>query len=86
MGKRDPIMNCYHIHYFGLLADKRGLSDETVRSAAQNPSVLFEELAWKQCVESRVGLRAVVNDVFVPWNHALANEDRVAFLPPMSGG
>lgn len=73
--------------YFGLLAERRGLTDERVTTAATTPTALYVELdAAHGLGVSISGLRAAVNDEFVPWDHPLSENDRVALLPPMSGG
>ena len=69
--------------YFGLLAERRGLAEETVTTAAPTPAALFAELGLGISIS---GLRAAVNDEFVPWDHPLNDGDSVALLPPMSGG
>jgi sulfur-carrier protein len=81
------VMNRYHIHYYGLLADRRGLSQEVIPHPADTPAALYEELRILHSLEiSSDSLRAAVNDEMVPWQHALQDGDRIAFLPPMSGG
>jgi molybdopterin synthase sulfur carrier subunit len=77
----------YHVSYFGLLAERRGLSDESFESDSVTPRALYQEID----AHHRLGLtvsdmRAAVNDEFVSWDHPLSQNDRVAFLPPMSGG
>ena len=77
----------YHICYFGLLAERRGLAEERLCSAAQTPAEIYEAIN----VEHPMGMptadfRVAVNDEFVTWDHPLMDGDRVAFLPPMSGG
>ncbi len=80
-------MNTYHIHYFGLLADRRGLAEEERSSPAQTPAELYDAInAAHPLGMSRPDFRAAVNDEFVIWEHPLKDGDRVAFLPPMSGG
>ena len=69
--------------YFGLLAERRGLTDERVTTAATTPGGLFAELGLGVSSSS---LRAAVNDEFVPWDHPLKDGDSIALLPPMSGG
>ena len=73
--------------YFGLLAERRGLPEERVDSGASTAAELYLDL------DSQHGLglamsdfRVAVNDDFVSWRHPLAEGDRVALLPPMSGG
>ena len=49
------------------------------------------ELYTELDAEHRLGLsandlRAAVNDEFAAWSHPLNDGDRIAFLPPMSGG
>lgn len=80
-------MNTYHIHYLGLLADRRGLSSETISRQPNTPAELYGEL----CDTFSLGLtmrdvRVAVNEEFAPWDRPLENGDRIAFLPPMSGG
>lgn len=80
-------MNTYQIHYLGLLADRRGLFSETITREPKTPAELYREL----CDTYQLGLtmrdvRVAVNDEFAPWDRTLENGDRIAFLPPMSGG
>ncbi len=69
--------------YYGLLAESRGLAEERVITAATTPAGLYAELELGVSIS---GLRAAVNDEFVPWDHPLNDGDSVALLPPMSGG
>lgn len=69
--------------YFGLLAERRGLTEERVTTTAATPAALFAELGLGVSIS---GMRAAVNDEFVPWDHPLNDGDSVALLPPMSGG
>jgi molybdopterin synthase sulfur carrier subunit len=77
----------YHISYYGLLADRRGQAEESITTAAQTPEAVYQDIDSRHPLGmERSALRAVVNDEFVSWNHALHDGDRIAFLPPMSGG
>jgi molybdopterin converting factor subunit 1 len=77
----------YTIVYFGLLAERRGLAEEQVQSETRTPAGLYSELNTKH----RLGLdiadfRVAVNDEFAAWDRPLRSGDRIALLPPMSGG
>ncbi len=77
----------YHVNYFGLLAERRGLSEETLDCDAATPLALYQGVDARHRLGLAVSdMRAAVNDEFVSWDHPLATGDRVAFLPPMSGG
>jgi sulfur-carrier protein len=77
----------YHISYFGMLAERRGLAEEQTASPAATPRELYQELDTRHHLGLAVcDLRAAVNDEFVSWDHPLKDGDRIAFLPPMSGG
>ncbi|MES2922554.1 MAG: MoaD/ThiS family protein [Verrucomicrobiota bacterium] len=73
----------FSVCYFGLLAERRGVAEERVTTAATTPAGLFAELGLGVSIS---GMRAAVNDEFVPWDQPLNDGDRVALLPPMSGG
>jgi molybdopterin converting factor small subunit len=77
----------YQISWYGMLAERRGLAEERVSSPAATPMQLYSDLD----AEHRLGLaakdlRAAVNDEFAAWDRPLVDGDRIAFLPPMSGG
>jgi sulfur-carrier protein len=77
----------YHILYFGLLAERRGMADERIVSSASTPRVLYAELDAKHQLGLSVNdFRVAVNDEFVSWDDLLSDHSSVAFLPPMSGG
>ena len=77
----------YQISYFGMLSERRGRPEETIRHAAGTPRELYENLNAIHHLGLEINsLRAAVNDEFVSWDHPLHDGDRVAFLPPMSGG
>ncbi len=80
-------MKTYVVSYFGLLVTRRGLSEEAVLSAATTTAALYAELnAAHHLGLATENFRVAVNDEFVTWDHPLADGDRIALLPPMSGG
>jgi len=75
------------VHYFAILREQRGLSQEKLTTAAATPAALYEEL------RSRHGftlpgdrVRAAVNDAFVDAAAPLRDGDRIVFIPPVAGG
>lgn len=80
------MMTC-RIHYYGLLADQRGVAQETVTHEAATAEDLYQELTARHGITLlRDNVRAAVNDEIVVWSHPLSDGDDIAFLPPMSGG
>jgi molybdopterin-guanine dinucleotide biosynthesis protein A len=80
-------MNTHSIQYFGLLAERRGLAEETIITASDTPAAIYQEINTRQPLGMAMkDLRAVVNDEFASWDQPLRDGDRIAFLPPMSGG
>lgn len=79
--------NSYIVCYFGLLAERRGLGDEFLESTAGSPAELYAELDSKYQLGLRISdIRVAVNDEFSGWDQPLKDGDRLALLPPMSGG
>ena len=77
----------FTVCYFGLLAERRGLSLESITSAATTPAALYAELDAAHVLGLSINdFRAAVNDEFVSWDHPLSANDNIALLPPMSGG
>ncbi len=80
-------MKSYTVSYFGLLAERRGVSEEQLTSHAETPSELYQDLdATHQLGLTIENFRVAVNDEFTEWSHLLEPGDRIALLPPMSGG
>ena len=76
-----------HIQYFAILREQRGLTAETLTTAAATPAALYDELRARHGFTlpgDRV--RAAVNDEFVPSAAALREGDHVVFIPPVAGG
>jgi molybdopterin synthase sulfur carrier subunit len=75
------------VHYFAILREQRGLSQEKLTTAAATPAALYEELRARHGFTlpgDRV--RAAVNDAFVDAATPLREGDRIVFIPPVAGG
>jgi molybdopterin synthase sulfur carrier subunit len=77
----------YRLLYFASLRDAAGRAEETVASGAGDVRALYAELAARHGFGFAPDrLRVAVNGAFTDWDHRLADNDEVAFLPPVSGG
>lgn len=77
----------FEITWFGLLAERRGLACELLPAGDVTAGELYTRLASLH--DLRVPAASVlvaVNDALVSPAQPLQPGDRVAFMPPMSGG
>ncbi len=75
------------VEYFAVFRACAGRNSEDVEIGDAKPSAVFERLRSRYRFpmdQSHVHL--AVNDEFAPWDRPLSPGDRVAFLPPVSGG
>lgn len=76
-----------HLHYYAILREQRGLSQETIKTSLQTPLDLYQELREKfGFTLSPELLKVAVNDEFKDWNTLLRDNDTVVFIPPVAGG
>jgi molybdopterin converting factor small subunit len=75
------------IHYFAMLAEKRGLTAEWLTVETSDLASLYDALAEQHGFAlPRASIRPAVNDALCAWHHPLRDGDRVVFVPPVSGG
>ena len=75
------------MQYFAAFREAAGWGAEELRSAASTAAQLYEEVALRYGFSfDRSILRAVVNDVIVPWTAEVRDGDTVVFLSPFAGG
>jgi len=80
-------MKTLQIIYYALMREQRGLSEETLESAATTVNELYTELQQKYPFTlSRDVLKVAVNDEFCDWQAPLKSGDCVVFIPPVAGG
>lgn len=80
-------MPSVRLSYFALLREQRGLSNETVTTAATTPEELYTELARRHgftLTADRV--RVAIDGEFAPWNTPLREGAELVFIPPVAGG
>ena len=74
------------IDYFAVMRERAGRAHETLDTNAATPRELYRELCRRRGLPSKKGLKVAVNDEFRNWDCALADGDRVVFIPPVAGG
>lgn len=75
------------IHYYAILREQSGLSEETVSTSAADVGALYNELRERHNFTLGIdALRVVVNDEFQEWDAEIAEGDKVVFIPPVAGG
>ena len=76
-----------HVHYYAVLREESGLSDETVQTQAATTRALFDELRARHGFSLEPGrLKVVLNAEFKDWDTTISSGDTVVFLPPVAGG
>lgn len=80
-------MKTVRVQYFALLREQRGVSQETLATAAPDAAALYAELCARHGFTLPVArLRAAVNGEFAPWPAPLKDGDEIVFIPPVAGG
>jgi molybdopterin-guanine dinucleotide biosynthesis protein A len=75
------------IHYYALMREQAGRSEETLETAAATPAELYAELNERYGFTlARDQLKVAVNSEFSDWARALRAGDAVVFIPPVAGG
>jgi molybdopterin synthase sulfur carrier subunit len=73
--------------YFAGFRETTGRSEEEISTKASTTGELYDEISERYGFDRpKSSLRVAVNDEFRDWTTALQPEDRVAFIPPVSGG
>jgi molybdopterin converting factor subunit 1 len=75
------------VQYFAMLREARGCSQESMETAAETPSQLYNELCRKYgfLIEPAL-LKVAINEEFKSWDTPLQPGDHVVFIPPVAGG
>ena len=86
-GTKGGAIKTVHLSYFASLRESRGVPQESVGTKAATAGDLYAELQGRHsfCL-SKNSVRVSINDAFVPWQAELKAGDRIAFIPPVSGG
>ena len=71
--------------YFAALREATGKDQENYATAAHTIAELYTELQQRYAFPT-VPLRAARNHVFCDWHEAIAEQDIIAFIPPVAGG
>lgn len=75
------------LHYYAGLREKRGLSEESLSTAAVTLNDLYEILKSKYHFSLKAEqVKVAVNDEFVSMDTAIENNMVVVFIPPVAGG
>jgi molybdopterin converting factor subunit 1 len=75
------------VQYFAILRERSGRSEETLETSAATAAELYGELEKRYAFGLPAGaIKVAVNDDFADWEAALADGDRIVFIPPVAGG
>jgi molybdopterin converting factor small subunit len=82
---KEPKM--LNIHYYAVLREKTGKTEEDLESFAATPLELYKDLAGKYGfpLDAR-SIRVSINEEFQSMDTALCSGDCVIFIPPVAGG
>jgi molybdopterin converting factor subunit 1 len=78
-----------NVLFFGPLRELTGITEEAMEiPEGANLAELFDRYAGRfpNLAAYRVSLVASRNEEFASWDTPLAEDDTIAFLPPVSGG
>jgi molybdopterin synthase sulfur carrier subunit len=80
-------MKTVHVRYFAFLREQRGRSEETLMTGCRTPRELYVHLCERHGLTLPwETLTVAVNEEFEEGDYILADQDAVAYLPPVAGG
>jgi len=80
-------MKHIQVQYFAMLREQAGCDEEKIKTPADTPAALYQELCRRHGFTLPAGgLKVAINDVFTAWNTPLKDGARVVFIPPFVGG
>lgn len=83
----NPKNKTVHLSYYALLREERGIGDETIHTSATTALDLYKELQVRHNFSlTEDSVKVSVNDTFSSWQTELNDDDRIVFIPPVSGG
>jgi len=83
----NPKNKTVHLAYYALLREERGIDQETISTSVDTVLNLYSDLRTQHNFSlDEKSVKVSVNDTFLPWNTELKDEDRIVFIPPVSGG
>lgn len=75
------------IHYFAILREERGVSNETLNTSIDSLKDLYLDLHKRHQLSIDIDfLKVSKNENFVDWNEPIQEGDEIAFIPPVAGG
>jgi len=81
------MMVTVHVQYFAALREQAGRGSETLTTGSRTAADLYDELCGRHGLSLPPSmLKVAVNEEFAAWDRALADGDRVVFIPPVAGG
>lgn len=82
-----PQNKSIQLQYYASLREQTGCSEEEVTTVAKTAADLYDELADQHDFnQAKSSLRVAINDEFCDWETELESDDRLVFIPPVSGG
>jgi molybdopterin converting factor subunit 1 len=80
-------MKDIQVQYFAMLREQAGCDKEKIKTPADTPAALYQELCHNHGFTLPAGgLKVAINDAFAAWNTTLKDGDSVVFIPPFAGG
>ncbi len=82
-----PMKKTIHIHYFAQLKTAAEKTEETYETFSATPAGLYDELKMKYGFKFKTAeLKVAINDEFCSWDTMLSHNDKIVFMPPVTGG
>ena len=76
-----------NIQYFALLREITGCASESISVQANStPKTVYKKLIKQYALPNHNRLKVAINDCFCSWDSRLSKDDKIVFIPPVTGG
>ena len=75
------------VHYFAKLRDLTNKEKESIEIAIEStPKDIYKQLNEMYGLPDNPNLKIAINDSFASWESELQDNDKLVFIPPVTGG